>query len=66
MHRPPSEGNFCHEQRILKNMSFLQSTIGTWAMLTEGTEWLMSIQFVQEHGSDKRKIFPTLGPNYAD
>jgi len=56
MHRPPK----------LKNLSLLQTIVGTWAMLTEGTEWLMSIQFVQEHGSDKRKIFPTLGPNYAD
>jgi hypothetical protein len=49
MHRPPK----------LKNLSLLQTIVGTWAMLTEGTEWLIAIQLVGEHGSGQKNYFST-------
>jgi hypothetical protein len=50
----------------LKNLSLLQSATGTWAMLTKGTEWLIAIQLVREHGSGQEIIFTFLGPNYTE
>jgi len=39
------------KRRKLKKLSLLQTTFGTWATLTKGTEWLIVIQLVREHGS---------------
>jgi len=37
MHRSPTEGNLYEEEGKFKNLSMLETTIGTWTMLTNGT-----------------------------
>jgi 5-methylcytosine-specific restriction endonuclease McrBC GTP-binding regulatory subunit McrB len=57
LHRPPTVDNFCNEQGKLKNLSLLQTTISTGSTLTRGTEWLMAVQSVGEHGHGKTNYF---------
>jgi len=60
VHRPKTEGNFCDEQgKDKKNLSSLQTTISTCATATKGTEWLIAIQLVGEHGSGQKNYFST-------
>jgi hypothetical protein len=53
-YRPPMECHFCNTGK-LKNLSLLLTTISTWATSMKGTEWLIAIQLVGEHGSRQKK-----------
>jgi hypothetical protein len=60
VHKPPAEGNFCvMNMEELINLPFMKTTVGTWATLTKGTEWLMAIQLVTEYGSGQINYFFT-------
>jgi len=45
----------------LESLLLLQTTFVTWAMWTQGTEWLMAVQLIGQHGSGQKIIFPPLG-----
>jgi hypothetical protein len=49
----------------LKNLSLFETTVGAWAMLTKGTQWLMAIQLIRECGSGQKIILP-VGSNYTE
>jgi len=42
MHRPLTEGNLVTDRGKFKNLSLLQTTTSTGAMLTKGIEWLFN------------------------
>jgi hypothetical protein len=42
------------------NLPLLKTTIDMWTTLTKGTEWLLAIQLVREHGSGQKTFFHLL------
>jgi hypothetical protein len=56
IHRSPVAA-FVREMGKLKYLSLLKATVGTWAMSTKGTEWIIAIQLVGGHGSGQKNYF---------
>jgi hypothetical protein len=46
-------------KRKLKNMSLLQTIIGTWAMSRKRIEQLIAVQLVGDYGSGQKSYFFT-------
>jgi hypothetical protein len=58
--KPPAQGNLCDEHGTTHEPATLEKTIvGTWAESMKGTEWLIAIYLVREHGSGKEKYIFT-------
>jgi hypothetical protein len=47
-------------------MSLSKTKIAAWAISTKGTEWLIVVQLVSEHGCVQNIIFSILGPNCVE
>jgi hypothetical protein len=56
---------FVTNMRKMKNLSLLQTTIGTWVRPTKRTECLTAIQLVREHGCGQKKLFFHLLDSYT-
>jgi len=41
----------------LKSLLLLQTVFDTWSTLRKGTEWLIAIQLIGEHGSGQNDYF---------
>jgi hypothetical protein len=57
-------GSFSINVEKLKNMTLSKTKVGAWATLTKGTEWLIVVRLVSEHG--QKIIFSILGPNCVE
>jgi hypothetical protein len=61
MYKPAAESNFTDEYGKLTNMLLLIATVSTWAVSTEGTEWLIAVQLVGVRVSGQKLFFLPVG-----
>jgi hypothetical protein len=55
VHKPPAEGSG------VINLPLYKTAVSTWAVLIEGTEWLIAVQL--EYDVDKEVILSSFGCN---
>jgi translation initiation factor 2 alpha subunit (eIF-2alpha) len=60
VHKPPVENNFCDEHRGAHKPDIMETTVSKQSMSTKGTEQLIAIQLVEEHGSIHKLFKPDI------